>query len=120
MLRSSRRYAGGGIGVKQMSGKTKLQPVVKFRDWKCEVWRSEYIHNNRPALVLLEVGTGEPILTATSNLVDEECGSNQTFIKDFAENSGILEVLIAAGIAKDTGVRKISGYCSYPLVDVLM
>ena len=100
--------------------KVRLQPVVEFRGIKCEVWRSEYIQNNRPALVLLEVGTGEPILTATANLVEEDCKPNQTYIKDYAENSGIFDVLIAAGVVRDTGVKRFSGYCSFPLVDVLL
>jgi hypothetical protein len=64
--------------------------------------------------------TGEPMAVATTNLVDEEVGPNQAFIKDYSENSGILEVLSAAGIVKDMGVKKFSGYCTYPLVDVLI
>ena len=95
------------------------QKTVVFRGEACRVEKAQY-GNGRVALRLVMNETGEPMAVATTNLVDEEVGPNQAFIKDYSENSGILEVLSAAGIVKDMGVKKFSGYCTYPLVDVLI
>lgn len=95
--------------------------IVEFRGEQCRVLFRKYDSNDRIAIQLTIDGTGEPMATATSNLAEEEIvHSKQTFIKDYSENSGILEVLIAAGIVKDTGVKKRSGFCEYTLVDVLV
>lgn len=92
--------------------------IVEFRGEKCRVEFAEY-DNGRIAIRLVIDETGEPMATASSNLVDEECGPRQTHIKDYSENSGMLEVLTAAGIVKDTGVRHWSGFCEFPLVNVM-
>ena len=92
--------------------------IVEFCGEQCRVEKAVY-GNGRLALRLVIDGTGEPMATATANLVDEKCGPNQAFIKDYSENNGILDALIAAKIVRDTGVKRWAGYCSYPLVDVL-
>lgn len=48
--------------------------------------------NNRTALQLVS-STGEPLLTATVNLPNQELPENQVFIKNYSENTGILAVL---------------------------
>lgn len=114
VLWSSVRYTDGRAGVEQMSEKT-----VQFKEYKCRVKMGLY-ENGRRAMQLVDAETGEPVLTATSNLVNEpNLGQNQAFIKNYSENSGILDVLIAAGVVKDTGVRVMHHYCKYPLVDIL-
>lgn len=114
MLRSSRRYADARLGVEDVAAKT-----VVFLRTKCRVEFSRYAANNRIAIRLIDVESGEPFTTATANLPDEDCEPNQTHIKDYSENSGILDVLSAAGIVKDTGVRHWSGFCEFSLVEVL-
>lgn len=92
--------------------------IVEFRGETCRVEFAKY-SNGRIAIRLVIDETGEPMCTASMNLIEQECKPDQTFIKDYSENSGILDVLLAAGIVKDTGVRRYSGFCEYPLVDVL-
>ena len=92
--------------------------IVEFRGEQCRVEFAKY-GNGRIAIRLLIDETGEPMATASSNLVGEEIEPNQTHIKDHSENSGILEVLVSAGIVKDTGVKHRSGFCEYALVNVL-
>lgn len=60
------RYAGGKIGVEQMT-----KNIVEFRGEQCRVEFAEY-DNGRIAIRLVIDGAGEPIATASSNLVDEE------------------------------------------------
>lgn len=114
MLWNCKRYVGGKAEGEQMTKR-----IVEFRGEPCRVEFAKY-GNGRIAIQLKICGTGEPMATASMNLHEEECGTRQTFIKDYSENSGILEVLTAAGIVKDTGVKKRSGFCEYALVDVLV
>jgi len=71
---------------------------VQFREWKCEIETGNY-SNNRKAITLVEVGTGDPVLTASVNIIDATITSkNHVFIKDYSANSGITVQLIEAGV----------------------
>lgn len=85
--------------------------MLKFFDEAQEVrlvW-GRYM-NDRVALQLVDPVTGEPITTATVNLPGENLGDNETFIKNYAENEGVLESLIAAGIVEDIGRTVETGF----------
>ena len=73
--------------------------IITFQDWQCRVVRGRY-PNGRPAIQLFDVETDVPIATATINLpeipLDDE--ENEVFIKDYSENEGMLQTLMAAGI----------------------
>lgn len=99
--------------------KERVKHIVEFRGEQCHVVFARY-GNDRIAIQLMIDATGEPMTKASMNLYQEECGPRQTFIKDYSDNEGILAVLTAAGIVKDTGVKKKSGFCEYALVDVLV
>lgn len=98
---------------------------VRFKQWNCVVIKSKYMDNDRIALVLKEEETGEPVATASVNVVDyyfkQQDGENQTFIKNYSENEGILEALIEAGIVEDTGIEwPLSQWAKANLVRVLI
>ncbi|HAI38510.1 MAG TPA: hypothetical protein DCM40_10475 [Maribacter sp.] len=48
--------------------------------------------------------------------VAERMGSSWTFVKNYAENKGILAQLVDLGIIYDTGHTEVSGYCDLNLV----
>lgn len=98
---------------------------VKFKQWNCIVVKSKYMDNDRIALVLKEEETGEPLATASVNVVDyyftKENGEHQTFIKNYSENEGILEALVEAGIVEDTNIEwPLSQWVKANLVRVLI
>ena len=98
---------------------------VKFKNWNCIVTKSKYMDNDRIALVLTEEETGEPVATASVNVVEYPMGGfserNFTFIKNYSENEGMLDALIEAGIVKDTGVKyPLSQWVEANLVKVLI
>ena len=80
---------------------------------------SSYSNNNRLAMQIFGE-QGEPILTATVNLPDQELPEGHVFIKDRDENEGLLTALVAAKIVEDTGRRGRSGFCEYPMCKVLI
>lgn len=98
---------------------------VRFKRWNCVVTKSKYMDNDRIALVLTEEETGEPVATASVNVVDYKMSDttveDYTFIKNYAENEGMLQALIEAGIVQDTKIEwPLSQWVSANLVKVLI
>jgi hypothetical protein len=81
--------------------------TVKFSQWDCLVIKGQY-RNNRVALSLVaasddpenDISAGEPIATATVNLVNEDIPDGYAAIKDYSENEGMLDALVKAGIVE--------------------
>jgi hypothetical protein len=90
---------------------------VRFREWSCTIRKRQYA-NGRSALQLIDAEDGSPIARATVNLPDEPLGKNQVLIKDYAENAGMLDALVAAGVVKPTGQTVRSGYVELPVCEL--
>lgn len=103
---------------------------VAFLGIDCEVEKLTYPKNKQPALQLYAADTsnnhdnglepGEPVMTATSCLIDYPFQEGETAIKNYSENEGILDVLVNAKIIELTGKFAYSGYCSFPVVKLLV
>ena len=89
--------------------------TVRFLDTDCTVQKHRY-DNGRVALRLVD--DEGPVATATVNLPDVPLGKNQVLIKDYAENSGILSALVAAGVVKPTGETIRSGFVEVPVCEL--
>ncbi len=72
---------------------------VQFKKWLCLIEFREYM-NGRTAIQLVHAVDGEPMLVATVNLPEDELESDEVFIKDWSENSGVYDVLVEAGVIK--------------------
>jgi hypothetical protein len=72
---------------------------VNFYGVECNVQFNEY-ENGRTAILLMEGGTRYAV--ATVNDPDVPLESNQVLIKDYSENSGILDALVSAEIVTRT------------------
>lgn len=68
--------------------------------------------NGRLALDFRDMTTGEPIARATVNLPDEALTDDETCIKSYAENVGMVETLAARGLIERTGRFVGSGFVS--------
>jgi hypothetical protein len=66
--------------------------------------------NGRLALDFVDSVTGEPIIRATVNLPDEPLADNETLIKSYSENDGMVEALTALGLIERTGRFAQSGF----------
>jgi hypothetical protein len=100
-------------------GYEDMQMEIKFNGKEYGVRRTHYRpeHGGRAAIVLWDNEYDEIGLVATVNLPDDRLEKNQTFIKDYSENTGMLRTLEAAGIVKDTGLRTHSGFVEVPIVE---
>lgn len=77
--------------------------------------------NDRLALVLSDVDDPYGDLRASVNLPDHEPTSPEhIFIKDYAENEGLLEALVASGIVSEPERFVTSGFVSIPECKVLI
>lgn len=77
--------------------------TVFINETDVTVWRSAYMDNEMPALFLTDV-EGDSVAVATVNLsgygiMPQEQGN--TFIKNYGENEGILDVLVKAGVISE-------------------
>jgi hypothetical protein len=79
--------------------KTNDMATVVFKEWACDVQLRTY-RNDRIAIELIDLTDGGPVATASCNLPDEPCEPGHTFIKDWSENEGMTDALIAAGIVQ--------------------
>jgi hypothetical protein len=96
----------------------KKIPTVKFLGYRCEVLFGEY-SNGRTAIELVIKKTGEPMAVASVNLPYHHLESNEVAIKNYSENQGVLDVLIAANIISQP-VRFIqTGFIEAPICKLI-
>ncbi len=90
---------------------------VRFMKYDCEVIKSEYVHGGT-ALQLMEIGTQEPIATATVWIPDLQKG--EVAIKDYSENEGMLMSLTKALIVSEPIRHVASGFVTIPVCKLLI
>ena len=71
----------------------------------------KYYSNGRLAILMIDEKDDLPVAMPTFNCPDVELNPGEVVIKDYAENSGILDFLTANGLVTDTG-RTPEGYRS--------
>ncbi len=84
-----------------------------FKFTKEQVRKVEYQNNGRAALEIIDESEGYPesVAIPTVNLPNEGIGHDEVFIKNWSENEGVLDDLIAMGIiSKPLGSVK-TGFC---------
>lgn len=91
-----------------------MSKIIRFSGYDCLVVKNNFNNNNQICLSLvgadtehnkeMDVFPHEPIAKASVNLEGVKVGENQTIIKDYAENRGILKILLHFGLVKETGV----------------
>ncbi|MCA9178404.1 MAG: hypothetical protein KDB14_28280 [Planctomycetales bacterium] len=85
--------------------------TVRFGGWNCRVVLQSYADGQHPLLRLIDVDDMASVARATVHLPGAELAEDELLVKDYAENEGVLEALIAAGLVEPTG-RHISTECA--------
>lgn len=57
----------------------------------------------------MDIVGGEPVTTASINVVSEPLRANEVVIKNYDNNEGLLPVLVSAGLVKRTGRQVPTG-----------
>jgi hypothetical protein len=94
------------------------RPTVTFREWFGLPTFRRYRSGGGP-LGLLDAEDGCPVATATISPTSP-LPEGHVAVKNWSENAGMLEALIAAGIVEDTGRRIPCGYTSAALCRLLV
>lgn len=78
---------------------------INFIGYDCNLVFGKYGSNNQNYIQLVDANDGEAVCTASVALplqwcIDNDCvqGDDEVFIKDYSENTGILEALVSAGV----------------------
>ncbi len=74
--------------------------------------------NGRVAIQL--VNEEGPVATATVNVPEAELGPDEVCIKDYAENAGVLDLLVMMGVATPTGRCVPVGHTEAPVARLLV
>lgn len=77
--------------------------------------RASRYPNNRPALLINDKTTGEPVAVLSVNLPQNPLRHDEIFIKNYAENEGVADGLVAAGIVQPPHRWVMSGYVQIPV-----
>lgn len=85
---------------------------VDFQEWRCHVIMQQYAEGAGLCLRLMDAEDGSPIARATVNLTHHALNQNEVLIKNYSENEGVLESLVAAGLIRDTGKTVNSEYAT--------
>ena len=84
---------------------------VTFKNWVCDVWFSKYMLDDSLFIGLTDAEDGSPIAVATVCVGHVKPREGCVLIKNYAENEGILEALVAAKIIDYPQAEyKISNY----------
>ncbi|NJO81802.1 MAG: hypothetical protein HC828_02845 [Blastochloris sp.] len=83
---------------------------VEFRGWACRIVRASYGNTGRIALPLYDVHDGSPVAVATVHMPELNLAADEVVIKDYSENEGMLDALVASGIVSPPLREMPSGY----------
>ena len=91
---------------------------LRFLGEELNIWKGNYAENNRVALELI-AGDGEPFMIATVN-TNESIPDGHVTIKNYAENEGLLQVLIDNRIVERPAFKVATGYVQIDVCKLLI
>jgi len=92
---------------------------IKFKEWTCYVVATYYTTEDRKAILLIDTDDNQSVAVATVNMSGYPCKDNQVYIKNYSENTGILECLIDHGILLSQPVSKLQNkFVKVPLMQL--
>lgn len=97
----------------------KAKQIIKFLGFKCRLEKGQY-PNGRIALELIEIGTEEPVLVASINMISEFLLKDEVIIKNYSENEGVLDVLIKSKIISEPIRYVYTGWTTSPVCKLLI
>lgn len=89
--------------------------TLTFLEYACTVHVYRYRGNGRLAIELVDQADGEPVAAATVNLPGARLATDEVAIKNYAENEGLLEVLLSAGVVSPPDRFESSGFVTIPV-----
>jgi len=94
-------------------------PKSTYKGYKLFWEESRYYVNNRIALKAYDCDDGIPFLVASVNLPTEKIEPDEIAIKDYSENSGVLQHLIDLGVISEPIRYANNGHVEIPICKYL-
>ena len=122
--RAPRRFRGWRTAMKQngkifrVNGFDVFADLLKYRannQLAIELYVADTEHNQNSGNASF---IGHPFLTPSVCVTGHQFSDNETAIKDYSENEGILDILVEAGIVNNSGKSIPTGHASVCLVTV--
>ena len=98
--------------------KTTTKGLVRFKDWSCKLHRGSY-DGGQTALWLTDSFTKEPIAKCTVNLPGDNIAPDEVAIKDYSENEGMVDALVAAGVVYIPHRQISIGFVTIPVCQLV-
>jgi len=105
--------------LKKVSDMRTIIGKVNFVGFDCVVVKTQYVENDRIALVLEDVNDGATVATATVNIPNVDLAPDEVLIKNYSENDGMLNTLINAGIVEKSDRKVCNGFVTIPICKLL-
>jgi len=98
----------------------KLLKKFEFKGYELGAYLTEYANNKATAITLVDMEDGCDYAVATINIPELSLPSNQVVIKNYSENEGILEKLIAEGVVSEPINIVQTGFVTVPICRLLV
>jgi len=85
-----------------------------------EIIKTQYANNQKIALIARDKQTGQELCTCTTNIPDYPLDDGDVIIKDYSENEGVLDDLIAMNIVSEPIDWITSGHVLVPICKCLI
>ena len=96
-----------------------IDAKLKFYNGPATVEFTKYRDGNRVAILLIHPD-GERLCTATVNIPEATLREGEVIIKDYSENVGVFDTLVANGIIADAGRSVACGYVEARVAKLLV
>lgn len=97
----------------------ELEARYLKRGWYSVVVAGHY-GDGTPALQIKDAETREPVMTVTVRLVGNPAPEGHVWLKDWSENEGVTDALIAAGVVGPAIDKSATGLVTATLHKLLM
>lgn len=94
--------------------------TVEIRGTECNVEILRFNTNNRPAVVLVDAIDGSPYARVSCNLPEVEMAEDETAVKNWIENEGMMEALIERGCLSEPVRFVKNGHVNVPICKIKM
>lgn len=101
---------------------------VNFKHWVCRAQFERYasadqiaitllLDDNDPSVMAGDEIPGDDVAVATICAPEVTLRAGRVLIKDYSENSGMVDALVAAGVVEsDVESHYVTGFCSVPVM----
>lgn len=102
-----------------MTVEFSYKPTYSEQPYQLQAQFTQY-QNGQPAIQLIDLEDGMPFATASVAMTNIDLNPNEVCIKNWSENEGLMEAMIAANIISEPLYTVPSGFVEVPVCRLLV